>query len=189
MRAKTSSFVAEFPLCTTAADEAALPIRLDVERNICDASLGESLRRLDLMRESLDWQCARSMSAMLGTNAKGKPIPNKERSDLFKATQSRFGISSASIKKFVETCRDACWIGEHLGSHDTQTTSLRAFKAVQQYAFTKRGRPRFKGLRRLHSVEDSARGAINAPKCNSAQWLVIHPDEPARLFRKTEPPR
>jgi hypothetical protein len=50
------------------------------------------------MRESLDWQRARYMPAMLGTNAKGKPIPNKERSDLFKATQSRFGFSSASIR-------------------------------------------------------------------------------------------
>jgi REP element-mobilizing transposase RayT len=86
MRAKTSSFVAEFALCTTTAGEAALPIRLDATRNVCNASLGESLRRLDLMRESLDWQRARSMPAMLGTNAKGKPIPNKERSDLFKAT-------------------------------------------------------------------------------------------------------
>jgi hypothetical protein len=55
MRATTSSFVAGFPLYTTAADEAALPIRLDAERNIYNASLGESLRRLNLMRESLDW--------------------------------------------------------------------------------------------------------------------------------------
>jgi hypothetical protein len=55
------------------------------------------------------------------------------------AAQSRFGFSSASIEKFAETCRHACWIGEHLGSHDTQTTSLRAFKAVQEYAFGKRG--------------------------------------------------
>jgi putative transposase len=160
MRAKTSSFVAEFPLCTTAADEAALPIRLDAERNICKASLGESLRRLELMRESLDWQRARSMPAMLGPKAKSKPILNKERSDLFKATQSRFGFSSASIQKFAETCRDACWIGEHTGNHDTQTTCLRAFKAVQQYAFDKRGRPRFNGSRRLHSVEGKADAVI-----------------------------
>jgi putative transposase len=131
MRAKTSSFVAEFPLCTTAADDACLAIRPDAARNICNASLGESLRRSDLMRESLDWQRARSMPAMLGTNAKCKLIPNKERSDLFKATQFRFGFSPASIQKFAETCRDACWIGEHIASHDTQTTSLRAFKAVQ----------------------------------------------------------
>jgi hypothetical protein len=161
MRTKTSSLVAELPHCTTAADEAALPIRLDAERNICNASLGESLRRLDLMRESLDWQRARSMPAMLGTNAKGKQIPNKEQSDLFKATQVRFGFSSASIQKFAETCRDACWIGEHLGSHDTQTTSLRAVKAVQQYAFGERGRPRFKGVRRLHSVEGKADAVIS----------------------------
>jgi hypothetical protein len=160
MRAKTPCFVAEFPLCTTAADEACLAIRLDGARNIYNASLGESLRRLDLMRESLDWQRARSMPARLGTNAKGKPIPNKDRSELFKATQARFGLSSSSIQKFAEGCRDACWIGEHLGSHDTQTTSLRAFRAVQQYAFGKRGRPRFKGLRRLHSVEGKADAVV-----------------------------
>jgi len=160
MRSKTPSFVAEFPLQTTPADDAALSIRLDGARNIYNASLGESLRRLDLMRESLDWQRARAMPPTIGTNAKGKPMPNKERTDLFKATQIRFGFSSASIQKFAETCRDACWIGEHLGSHDTQTTSLRAFKAVQQYAFGKRGRPRFKGFRRLHSVEGKADAVI-----------------------------
>jgi putative transposase len=96
----------------------------------------------------------------LARTPKGKPIPNKERLDLFKATQARFGFSSASIQKFAETCRDACWIGEHTGSRDTQTTSLRAFKAVQQYAFGKRGRPRFKGFRRLHSVEGKADAVI-----------------------------
>ena len=69
-------------------------------------------------------------------------------------------FSAASIQKFSETCRDTCWIGEHIGSHDTQTTSLRAFRAVQQYAFGKRGRPRFKGFRRLHSVEGKADAVI-----------------------------
>jgi hypothetical protein len=44
-------------------------------------------------------------------------------------------------------------MGEHLGSHDTQTTSLRAFRAVQQYSLGKQGRPRFKGNNRLHSLE------------------------------------
>jgi putative transposase len=100
----------------------------------------------DARKAGLDWRRARSVPAMLGTNAKGKPIPNKERSDLFKATQAQFGFSSASIQKFTETCRDACWIGEHLASHDTQTTSLRAFKAVQQYAFGKRGASSIQGL-------------------------------------------
>ena len=94
-RAKTASFVAEFPLRTTPADEAVLALRLDAARNVFNVSLGEALRRLKLMRESLDWQRARTMPKTTGTNAKGKPIPNKDRSDLFKATQARFGFSSA----------------------------------------------------------------------------------------------
>src|SRR4051812_23394604 len=109
MRIKTPSFVAEFPLQTTLADETTSLIRLDAARNIYNASLGELLRRLKLMRESQDWCRARAMPAALGTNAKGKPIPNRQRADLFKAIQARFGFSFASIQKFAETCRDACW--------------------------------------------------------------------------------
>ena len=55
---------------------------------------------------------------------------------------------------------NACWIGDHLGSHDTQTTSLRAFRAAEQYAFGKRGRPRFKSLNRLNSIEGKADAVI-----------------------------
>ena len=160
MRSKTPSFVAEFPLRTHPADEAVLAIRLNAARNVYNASLGEALRRLDLMRDSRDWKDAYAMPKILGADAKGKPIPNRARADLFKATQARFGVSSGSIQKFAETCRDSCWIGEHLGSHDTQTASLRAFKAVQMYAFGKRGRPRFKGFNRLDSVEGKADAVI-----------------------------
>ncbi len=147
MRSLTPSFIAAFPLSVTPADHRALTVRLDAARNVYNACLGESLRRLSLMRESLDWQAARTMP-------KGK-----ERADLFKATMLRFGFSSASIQKHAEACRDACWIGDHLGSHDTQTTSLRAFRAVQMHAFAKRGRPRFKGKGRLHSIEGKG-GAV-----------------------------
>jgi hypothetical protein len=61
MPAKTASFVAEFPLRTTQADERALAIRLEAARHIYNAALGEALRRLDLMRESKAWQAARKM--------------------------------------------------------------------------------------------------------------------------------
>jgi hypothetical protein len=61
MRKKTPSFIAEFPLATTPADDRELSIRLDAARQIYNASLGESLRRLDLMRESKAWQAAQAM--------------------------------------------------------------------------------------------------------------------------------
>jgi putative transposase len=154
-RIKTPSFIAEFPLHTTAADEAALDTRLDAARNIYNAALGESLRRLDLMRESLEWRAACAMP-------KGDPRSpeRKARAAAFKAAQARFGFGPGAIQKFCEGCRDACWIGDHLGSHDTQTTSLRAFRAVEQYAFGTRGRPRFKGKGRLHSIEGKGDAVI-----------------------------
>jgi putative transposase len=148
MRIKTQSFIAEFPLITTACDERTLEIRLNAARNLYNACLGESLRRLRLIRESLDWQRACEM-------AKGK-----ERTAIFGNVKERFDFNSASIQKFAQTCRDACWIGEHLGSHDTQTTSLRAFRAVEMYAFGKRGKPRFKSFNRLHSIEGKADAVI-----------------------------
>jgi len=53
-RAAIASFVAEFPLRTTAADEWVLAIRMAAARHIYNTCLQESLRRLDLMRQSKD---------------------------------------------------------------------------------------------------------------------------------------
>lgn len=147
MRAKTPSFIAEFPLRTTAGDERELGVRMEAARHIYNASLGESLRRADLMRQSKSWQAARQ-------------LPKKSRAEAFRAVVTEFDFNSASIQKFAETCRDACWIGEHLGSHDVQTTSLRAFRAVEAHVYKKWGRPRFKGYKRLHSVEGKGDAVI-----------------------------
>ena len=183
-RTVTPSFVAEFEIRTSAADEREAGIRLRAQCNIFNASLGESLRRLKLMRESKDWQRARAMPKSLGVNEKGRRVPNKERAELFRATQQKCGFTSASIQKFAEGCRDACWIGEHAASHDTQTSSLRAFKAVQQYAFGNRGKPRFKSHRRFNSVEGKADAVIRyrAEPVPAVHWngLVL----PLRLDRK-----
>ena len=148
MRATTPSYIAEFPLRTSAANERVLAVRLEAARHIYNACLGEALKRLALMRQSTDWQAARALPK--GT----------ARTALFKAAIARYGFTAASIQKHAEACRDACWIGAHLGSHDTQTTSLRAFTAVQKHAFGKRGRPRFKGCGRLHSVEGKGDAVI-----------------------------
>ncbi|WP_026195767.1 hypothetical protein [Verrucomicrobium sp. 3C] len=51
-----------------------------------------------------------------------------------------------------------------MGSHDTQTTSRRAFRAVQQYAFGIRGRPRLKPANRFHSVQGKGNAVIRFRK-------------------------
>ncbi|MDD2677114.1 MAG: hypothetical protein PHP75_06575 [Methylacidiphilaceae bacterium] len=164
MRAKTPSFVAEFPLRTTAADEVALSRWLDAARQVYNASLGEALRRLALLRQSKDWQRALQMPKTVLDDQTGKRIPNKERSSLFRKTQERFGFGFVSLQEFAEVCRDACAIGEHLGSHDTQTASRRAFQALQQHAFGVRGRPRFKPASRFHPVEGKGDAVIRFRK-------------------------
>lgn len=164
MRAKTPSFIAEFPLRTTAADEIALSKRLDAARQIYNACLGEALRRLALMRQSKDWQHACKMPKTILDERSGKRIPNKERSGVFRKTQERFGFTPFAIQKFAQSCRDACSIGDHLGSHDMQTASRRAFRAVQQYAFGIRGRPRFKPSSRYRSVEGQGDAVIRFRK-------------------------
>src|SRR6266508_6384489 len=141
MRAKSPSFIAEFPLETSAIDERALGVRLDAARQIYNAVLGECLRVLALMRESKDWQRARAMPR--GT----------ERTALFRAVLQRFDFKSSMADRFGIACKNACWIGDHLSSNETQKVALRAFQAVEQHAFGKRGRPRFKRGGELQSVE------------------------------------
>src|SRR5690242_8154133 len=120
MAVKKPSFVAELPLRTSAADERALGVRFDAACHVYNACLGEGLRRLRMIRDSKDWQRARAMP-------KGEPNSpeRKARAEAFRASTARCGFTSAAIQKFAEVCRDACWIKDHLGSHDTQTTSLR----------------------------------------------------------------
>jgi putative transposase len=144
----TPSFVLELPLRTAAADNRALAIRLDAARNIYNACLGEALRRLDLMRQSKAWQAA-------GKLARGRPgsEERKRRAQAFKAICRAYGFTRADIQRFAQRGRDACWIKDHLGGHDTHTTSLRAFRAVEQYAFGGRGRPRFRRVNEVNSIE------------------------------------
>ena len=74
-----------------------------------------------------------------------------------------FGKSSPLIpvqSRSGEECRNACWIGDHLGSHDTQTTTLRAFRAPEQYAFGERRRPCFKRFNELQSIEGKEQAVI-----------------------------
>jgi len=149
----TPSFVLELPIRTAAADERALAIRLDAARNIDNACRGEALRRLKLMRQSKVWQAARKLS-------RGRPRSEerKRRARTFKATCAAYGFTRADIQRFAQRCRDTCWINDHLGGHDTQTTSLRAFRAVEQYSFGRRRRPRFRRVNEVNSIEAKEAG-------------------------------
>lgn len=143
----TDTFIHEIPLKTTPHDEAVLDVRLEAARNLYNACLRESLRRVDLMRESKAYQAARNLP-------KGKP-----RNEAFKACRDGHGFLEYALHPFAaKTCK-SCWIGDHLDAFTIQKTASRAFGAVEQYAYGGRGRPRYKRKGWLTSVEGKSNTA------------------------------
>ncbi|MCX8017158.1 MAG: hypothetical protein N2690_04550 [Rhodocyclaceae bacterium] len=174
-RRGTPTFIVELPLVVSARDEREMLVRLELARQLFNACLGEALRRLDLMRESLAYARARAMPKALGKK------PNKERTAAFAALRHAFGFTSDAICAFGTQCKnEAKWndgrarTDPRLGAHECQRIAERAFTAAEMYAFGVRGRPRFKGKTRpLHSLEASATG--------DASDVVVGRREPKRV--------
>src|SRR6266496_3556757 len=144
-RTTTPSFVCELPLVTVSDDERRLRIRLDCARQIYNAVLGESLKRLSLLRQSKAFQAARAMP-------KRSKEQQRERAAAFRALDVQFGLREYDLHAYA-TRFSRSWLGEHLDANTIQTLASRAHTAVRQYQFGARGRPRFKGKGQFHSVE------------------------------------
>jgi len=138
---KSDSFILELPLKVNQSQEKALLVRLDCARQLYNACLSESLRRLKLMRESKSYQNAARMT-------KGKV-----RTEAFKALNELFEFREYNIHSFAAKNKNGCHFRQHLDINTCQKVATRAFKAVQEFAFGKRGRPRFKGWNQFDSVE------------------------------------
>ncbi len=147
-RSSSATFVFELALVVPACEERRLLAAFEAGRRLYNACLGEALRRLDRMRDSDAWRRAQAMPKTLGKK------PNPERRAAFKLAQHACAFTSASISAFGTKCKNEAHWQDRLGAHETQRIAERAFVAAQEYSFGKRGRPRFKGVRRpLHSIE------------------------------------
>jgi putative transposase len=141
-KASTPTFVLELPLVVIKGDERIILARLEAGRRLYNATLHEALTRLSTMRSSLEWQSAQEQP-------KGKA-----RNDAFKAANEQYGFSEYALHDFVKPVRlNAGW-KDRLSAQEAQKIASRVFKAVSEYAFGARGKPRFKGINRpLHSLE------------------------------------
>ena len=170
-QSKTPSFVVEIPLRLTSAQEPLLLARLEAARQVYNACLGESLKRLGLLRQSKAYQVARRLP-------KGKP-----RSEAFRKANSAVGFREYDLHAYARQFNHS-WLGEHLDINTIQKLATRAFQAVQQYAFGKRGRPRFKGPNQMDSVEGKSNTSGIRWRETRVEWLgltleaIIDPDDP-----------
>ena len=132
--------VVEFPLVVTEADRHALEKRFraaGILRNVCT---GETLKRLAAMRDDPHWQAARTMPR------------GAERTETFRDLRTAFGFTKNAMESFARGARDAFWIRDHLGGHDTQTVAAAAFAAAARWSLGLGGEPRFKRIADLRSI-------------------------------------
>jgi len=164
-RTTTPSFVLELPLVVTPGDERILASRFETARWLYNAVLGEGLKRQRLMRESRKWRDALSIA------------DRKERTPALRSICMKYGFTGASLSSFGTECKNVAGWQDLLGAHETQKVSERAFGALEQYGFGKRGKPRFKGKNRpLHSIEGKSNAAGIRWKSTTQmlEWNGLH---------------
>jgi len=140
-RTRTPSFIAAIPLQANGSQEQTLEVRFRMAQQAYNACLGEALRRLDLMRERKAYQAARKLPA------------GNARRDAFRDLRSLFAFSAYGLHAWATRYVSHALLGDHLDVNTIQTIATRAFRAVEQYGFGGRGRPRFKGQNQIDSVE------------------------------------
>jgi transposase len=154
----TPSFVTELPLVVSPAHEGVLLSRLEAAHQLYNACLGEALRRVKLIRQSRDFNKARSLKAS-----------NPERKVLFKRVRERYNFSEYALHSYSTKIRNS-WIGNHIDSNTAQKLATRAYKAVEKVLFGKAKKVRFKGKNQMDSVEGKSNKSGIKWKGESVEW-------------------
>jgi putative transposase len=143
------TFITELPLVVSHQQDAVMLDRFEAGRRLTNALLGDGLKRLNLMRDSKAWAQAKALP-------KGEPksLEREARNEAFKACNHHFGFTEYALQAQAIQHKNAAGFDNRLGSHETQKIATRVFASLKEYAFGKRGKPRFKGKHRpLHSLE------------------------------------
>ena len=156
---QTESFVLALPLRVSSAQEKRLLVRLEAARQVYNACLGESLKRLDLLRQSKAYQAA-------------KRLRGKARTRAFRDANAAVAFREYDLHAYAKQFNH-CWLGQHLDINTIQKLATRAFEAVQQYGFGKRGRPRFKGRNQMDTVEGKSNASGIRWREERVEWLGL----------------
>lgn len=157
MKNKTPSFVLELPLKTTPVQESTILVRLEAGRQLYNACLGEALKRLNLIRQSKEYQ----ETILL---PKGK-----ERTEGFKHLNLEYGFTEYALHDYVSKIRDS-WILEHINSHIAQKIATRAITAAQKKAFGQAKNVRFKGKNQFDTLEGKSNQTGLIFRNNTLYW-------------------
>ena len=143
---KTPSSIHEFTLMVNNAEYKELVKLQDLGRILYNACLGESLRRLKMVKQDKFYKETINI-----------PKDTKENKDLrknnFKILNERYGFKNSSIQSFAVKCKNESKFLDQLGVHVIQKIATTAFRAVQKIALGKAKKVRFKKKGELVSLE------------------------------------
>ena len=148
------SFITELPLKLTIAEKRNLEKRFEAGDDVFNAVLGESFKRREIMLNLPEYIAAR--------NEKDK----EKRKKLFATAAQESGFREYDLHNYGKQFNH-CWINQHLESTMVQKIATRAFRAVADYHFKKKGKPRFKSPKDFNSLE----GKNNI---NGLTWCMDH---------------
>ncbi|HEY9708387.1 MAG TPA: transposase, partial [Oculatellaceae cyanobacterium] len=154
----TPSFVTELALMVSPANEAVMLSRFEVARQLYNALLGETMRRVRLIRQSKNFNRARSLEPN-----------NPERKILFKRARECYEFSEYALHSYSTKLRHS-WIGDHIDSNTIQKLATRAYKAAEKVLFGSSKKVRFKGKNQMDSVEGKSNKSGIRWKGDSVEW-------------------
>lgn len=144
MAGKNNVFIHEIPIVLSGGQQRELEAAFEVGRQAYNALLSETLRRLELLRESRAYQSARRIP-----RSKGRTLRLRE-------LRRRHGLRQFDLYHWNALKLTPSWLSEHLDSHTIRALAERAFKAIEEHELGRRGRPRFKGRNQLDSLESQS---------------------------------
>jgi transposase len=123
-----------------------------------NACLGEAMRRVRLIRQSKDFNRARSLKRN-----------NPERKVLFKKAREQYDFSEYALHSYSTGLRQP-WLGIHIDSNTAQKLATRAYKAAEKVLFGQAKKVRFKGKNQLDSVEGKSNASGIRWKGEVVEW-------------------
>ncbi|MBR8840212.1 MAG: transposase [Stigonema ocellatum SAG 48.90 = DSM 106950] len=160
-RKKTPSFITEIPLIVDSAQEAELLSKFEAARQLYNASLGEAMTRMNLVRNSEAFKIAKKIPR----------VNKKERSLAFSAARQAYRYSDYDLQSYATIVANSSkWIADKIDSNTQQTIAKRAFLASERVMFGRAKKVRFKVPSRFRSVEGKTNKQGLRWKDNQLVW-------------------
>jgi putative transposase len=157
--------VRSWPLRPTPPQCGEIRTRFFTGVRVYNAVLGEFISRSRAVKADPGWEAARQLRHR-------SPAERQVRRAAFRSVQAAHGFTADAAQSFASSLRQS-WVREHLPAQETQSLGARAFDAVRQWHVGRKGKPRFKSVKRgLHSLAGKDGNGALRPKTDEAGRLI-----------------